>query len=96
MRDRLYFESADKRRKFVEEFIAANGDKIKKLPNYKAVHAAQHRLADVAAGKKASKRTDGAGDWMLMVQAKIDWMNLGYSEDEVYAIGVFMLSDPLT
>ena len=96
MRDRLYFTSAAKRSKFVDEFIAANGDKIKKIPNYKAVHAAQHRLADVAAGKKRSKRTDGGNDLMILLQAKIEWMNLGYSEDEVYAIGVFMLSDPLT
>ena len=96
MRDRLYYESEDKRRKFVAEFIAANGERIKKLPNYKAVHAAQHRLMDVAAGKRVSKRTAGAGDLMLVAQAKIDWMNLGYSEDEVYAILVFIASDPLT
>jgi hypothetical protein len=94
VRDRLYDENQTERLKFIQEFIAANRDKIENLPNYKAVRAAHRRLAKVAAGKKRSKTevTDGASDLMVIAQAKIDWMNLGYSESEVYAIGVHMMS----
>jgi len=94
MRDRLFFEQhGPERTKAIAEFIAKNKARIESLPNFKAVRAAYRGLASVAAGKKRKKGADGTLDILLIAQAKEDWKRLGFSEFEIYAIGVYMLQD---